>query len=83
MENLLPPHSSLLKRGQLPMLLKPRATEHTLCVGGARLRHLAWSFGTQAAELAGVTDSFKGLFILVLISKECKSLTKPTKACCL
>lgn len=63
------------------MLPKPRATEHTLCVSGAWLCHLAWSFGTQATELAVVTDSFKGLFILVLISKECKSLTKPTKGC--
>lgn len=64
---------SLLKSHQLPMLLKPRATEHTLCVLGAWLCHLAWSFRTQAAELAGITSSFKGLFILVLISKECKS----------
>lgn len=74
---------SFLKCSQLPMLLKPRATEHTLCVLGAWLCHLAWSSRTRAAELAGVTDSFKGLFILVVISKECKSLTKPTKGCCL
>jgi hypothetical protein len=51
---------------------KPRATEHTLCV-----RCLAWPsglvFGIEAAELARVTGSFKGLFILVLISKEYKS----------
>ena len=33
----------------------------------------------SAAELAGVTDSFEGLFILVLISAECKSLTKPQR----
>lgn len=82
-ENLLPPPFSLLKRSQLPRLLKPRATEHTLCVLGAWLCHLAWSSRTRPAELAGVADSFKGLFILVLISEECKSLPKPTKGCCL
>ena len=82
-ENLLPPPSSLLKSGQLAMLRKPRATEHTLWVLAAWLGHLAWSSRAQAAELAGVTDSFKGLFISVLISKECKSLTELTKGCCL
>lgn len=70
---------SLLKSSQLPTLLKPRATQHTLCVLGAWLCHLAWSFWTQAAELAGVADSYKGPFILVLISKEHKSLTKPQR----
>lgn len=47
-----------------------KSYRHTLCALGAWLCHLAWSCRTQAAELAGVTDSFKGLFILVSISKE-------------
>lgn len=47
-----------------------KSHRHTLCALGAWLCHLAWSCRTQAAELAGVTDSFKGLFILVSISKE-------------
>lgn len=68
--------------GSAPSPLKPsqkwsaagaaeaKSYRHTLCALGAWLCHLAWSCRTQAAELAGVTDSFKGLFILVSISKE-------------
>lgn len=53
---------------------------HTMCGRGLAVPS-GLVLGNSAYRTGCVTDSFKGLFILLLISKECKSLTKPTKGC--